>query len=186
MTHGSLLERYGVHTLIQAVPLLIPSIPEIDVTIVGDGEYRPQLQELCRQLGLDSCVHFIGFVPIQTIPDIITKTEIGIVPILMHMQPTKLFEYIAMGKPVVASDFAAMRGCFGSDSVCYYKPGDVQGLADCILDLYRNPEKRSALSRSAFSVYQQYRWDVMKNVYTGVFDRMVTKGEAANTQRTRQ
>ena len=175
INHGSLLERYGVQTLIQTVPLLIPHIPEIKVNIVGDGEYRSQLQELVKDLRVDDYIHFTGFVPIEMIPDLISQSDIGVVPILMHMQPTKLFEYVAMGKPVIASDFPAMRSCFGDDSVRYYTPGDIQELARCILELYQAPEKRAALASASMNIYQQYRWSTMKYEYLKVFDKLTNR-----------
>jgi glycosyltransferase involved in cell wall biosynthesis len=51
ITHGSLLERYGVQTLIKAVPLLTGEIPQLKVKIVGDGEYKRKLEELAHSLG---------------------------------------------------------------------------------------------------------------------------------------
>jgi glycosyltransferase involved in cell wall biosynthesis len=175
INHGSLLERYGVQTLIQAVPLLVPHIPEIKVNIVGDGEYRSQLQKLVQDLRLDDYIHFTGLVPIEMIPGLISESDIGVVPILMHMQPTKLFEYVAMGKPVIASDFPAMRSCFGDGSVRYYKPGDVQELAHCILELYQAPEKRAAMASASMNIYQQYRWSTMKHEYLKVFNKLTNR-----------
>jgi glycosyltransferase involved in cell wall biosynthesis len=178
ITHGSLLERYGIQNLIQAVPLLIPNIPEISVDIVGDGEYRPQLQKLTGELGMEKYINFVGFVPIERVPEFIAQADIGIVPILMHMQPTKLFEYVAMDKPVIASDFPAMRDCFDDKAVKYYSPGDLQGLVNCILELYHNPEKRVAMAAASAAIYQKYRWSIMQQAYMEVFDKLTHRDES--------
>jgi glycosyltransferase involved in cell wall biosynthesis len=45
-------------------------------------------------------------------------------------------------------------------------------LARCILELYRDPEKRARLARSGSRAYQKYRWDNMKQEYLKVFDRL--------------
>jgi colanic acid biosynthesis glycosyl transferase WcaI len=157
---------------------LIPHIPEIQVKIVGDGEYRPQLKELVKTLHLENYICFTGFVPMETIPGLISQSDIGVVPVLMQMQPTKLFEYVAIGTPVVSADFPAIRICFNEDSVRYYTPGDAQQLAGCILDLYRDPEKRMALSKASSNIYQKYHWSVMKLEYLKVFDNLTNRAGA--------
>jgi glycosyltransferase involved in cell wall biosynthesis len=88
------------------------------------------------------------------------------------MMPTKLFEYIAMGKPVIATDFPSMRVYFDDEAVRYYVPGDENDLASGVLDLYSNPEKRAKIAASASIVYQKLRWDVMKYEYLKVFDQL--------------
>ena len=172
ITHGSLLKKYGVQTLIKAVPLLTPHIPELKLSIVGDGEYRPYLEELAQALRVEDYVHFTGFVPMEEVPRLISQADAGVISLLIRMMPTKLFEYIAMGKPVIATDFPSMRSYFNDEAVRYYKPGDEHDLARGVLDLYRNPEKRAKLAASASAVYQKLRWDVMKYEYLKVFDQL--------------
>lgn len=172
ITHGSLLEKYGVQTLIKAVPLLTPHIPELKVSIVGDGEFRLYLEELAQSLRVEDHVHFTGFVPIEEIPRLISQADVGVISLLIRMMPTKLFEYLAIGKPVIASDFPSMRAYFNDEAVMYYKAGDEHDLARCVLDLYGNPEKRVKLAASASAIYQKLRWDVTKYEYLRVFDHL--------------
>lgn len=172
ITHGSLLEKYGVQMLIKAVPLLIPHIPELKVEVVGDGEYRPYLEGLVRALGVEDYVHFAGFVPMEKVPSFISQADIGVVCTLIEMLPTKLFEYAALGKPIIASAFPAMKDYFNNGAVMYYEPGDEHELAHCILELYANPESRAALATSAAAIYQRYRWSTLKYEYLKVFERL--------------
>ena len=177
ITHGSLLEQYGVQTLIQAVPLLTPHIPGLKVEIVGDGEYRPHLEKLVQDLRLEAHVRFTGFTPMEKIPYHICQADVGVISILTSMVPNKLFEYIALRTPVVSSDFPAIRDCFDSDMVMYFETGNERDLARCILELYREPAKRTALSTSALAAYQQYRWKTQQYEYVKVFEKLITKGE---------
>lgn len=55
ITHGSLLKKYNVQSLIKAVPLLTREIPKLEVKVVGDGEYRPQLEQLTGSWGREIC-----------------------------------------------------------------------------------------------------------------------------------
>jgi glycosyltransferase involved in cell wall biosynthesis len=175
ITHGHLLKRYAVQTLIRAVPLLIEEIPYLKVRVVGDGEYRPELEQLAQSLGIAEYVDFTGWVPQVKVPEYISEAHIGVVVIPSGMNPAmpnKLLEYLAMGKPAVVTDIPAIKAYFDDNSVMYYEPDNEHDLAHCILELYRNPEKRAALAASASAVYQQYRWPVMKYEYLKVFDKL--------------
>jgi len=179
ITHGTLLERYGVQTLIRAVPLLIKEIPHLKVKVVGDGEYRPQLEQLAQFLDVTKYVDFTGLVPQVEIPTYIAEAHIGVVTILTKtnpMLPNKLFEYLAMGKPAVSASIPAIKAYFDYNSVMYYEPDDEHDLACCILELYRNPEKRAALAASGSAAYQKYHWSEMKYEYLNVFNKL-TKEE---------
>jgi len=172
ITHGSLLEQYGVQTLIQAVPLLLPDIPELKVEIVGDGEYHPHLEQMVQDMGLKEHVHFTGFIPMEDIPYYIAKSDIGVISILISMVPNKLFEYVSLNIPVVSSDFPAIQACFGKDMIMYFETGNEKDLARCILELHRDPARRIALSTSALTAYQDYRWAKQQYEYLKVFEKV--------------
>jgi len=175
ITHGTILERYGVQTLIRAVPLLIEEIPRLKVKVVGDGEYRPQLEQLAQSLGITKYIDFPGWVPQIEVPAYISEAHIGVVVIpsgVNPAMPNKLLEYLAMGKPAVVTSIPAIKDYCDGNSVMYYEPDNEHDLARCILELYRNPEKRTALAASGSAVYQQYHWPVMKYEYLEVFDKL--------------
>lgn len=176
ITHGSLLERYNVQSLIKAVPLLTQEIPELEVKVVGDGEYRPQLEQLAQALGVMKYVDFSGRVPQSEVPAHIAQANIGVVVIpagVNPAMPNKLLEYLAMGKPAIVTTIPTIKAYFDDNSVMYYEPDNERDLARCILELYRNPEKRAALAEAGSAVYQKYRWSVMKYEYLKVYDKLV-------------
>jgi glycosyltransferase involved in cell wall biosynthesis len=176
ITHGTLLKRQGVQTLIRAVPLLVKDIPELKVDILGDGEYRPELEKLSRDLGVQSYINFTGFVPLRAVPAYIAQADVGVVAHLFDlMLPHKVFEYLALSKPIVASDHGHLRDHFNEDTVLFYQPDDERDLAGCILELYRSTEKRASLSAHAQRVYQCYRWQVTKQTYLKVFEELLTR-----------
>jgi len=178
ITHGSLLERYGVQTLVRAVSLLRGEIPQLEANVLGQGEYRGQLEELSQSLGVADRVHFRGWVSTDDMLSLLTQAHVGIVSLLPQKQPqmpVKLFEYLALGKPTVVTSLPAVKPYFNNDSVMYYEPDNEHDLARCILELYRNPDKRTALAASGSAAYQQYHWPVMKYEYLKVFDELCLK-----------
>jgi glycosyltransferase involved in cell wall biosynthesis len=184
-THGSLLERYGVQTLVKAMPLLIEQIPQLKLEIVGDGEYRPQLEQLAKSLGVSEYINFTGLLPQTEVPRHIAEADIGVVTIMTSlnpMLPNKLFEYLAMGKPAVTTSIPAIKAYFDDSSVMYYEPDNHQDLAHCIIELYRDPEKRSALANNGLASFKKYRWTSQKYEYIRVYDELTADKRLLRTQ----
>jgi glycosyltransferase involved in cell wall biosynthesis len=175
ITHGSILERYNIQTLIKAVPLLIQEIPELEVEVVGDGEYRHQLEKLAQTLGVSDYVRFTGLVPFEQVCTHISQAHICVAVIPAGANPSipnKLFEYLALGKPTVVTSIPAITAYFDSQSLVFYEPDNEHDLARCILELYGNPEKRAKLAASGSTAYQKIRWDTMKYEYLKVIDQL--------------
>ncbi len=57
---STLVKRYGVQTVVKAVPLVVPYIPELQVDIVGGGNYLPELQKMARDLKVEKIHLFQG------------------------------------------------------------------------------------------------------------------------------
>jgi len=172
MTHGSILQNYGIQTIIKAVPILIGRIPKLEVLIVGEGEYLDELRTLAHDLAIEDYVKFTGYIPHEKIPSMISQADVGVVSVLNDpMLPTKLFEYLAMAKPVVIADQPAMKEYFDSSSMAFYQPDNEHDLARCILELHGNPQKRAVLAERAKEAYEKYRWSTMKDEYLRVFEK---------------
>lgn len=171
ITHGSILKRYGIQTLIRAVPYLTDRIPELEVTILGDGEYRDELAQLSAELGVTDHVRFVDSIPHKFVPDMIARMDIGVVPMsIPWILPNKLFEYIAMRRPVVSSNSPSLTGLFDDSAIAYFTPDDEHDLARRVLELYDDPARAEQLAHNAHKVYQRYRWENARLEYIGVHE----------------
>ena len=65
-----------------------------------------------------------------------------------------MFEYIALGIPIVISRTAAVEHDFSDDSLCFFEAGDETALADALFSLYRDIDKRISLATRATEVYE--------------------------------
>lgn len=104
----------GLDNLVRAWPLLLKRIPNARLLIVGDGIFRPVLEDLVHGLDLTEQVTFVGRVPFEEVSAYIRAFDIAVVPHVInehtnHTIPHKLFQYIALGKLVVASNIAPIR-----------------------------------------------------------------------------
>jgi glycosyltransferase involved in cell wall biosynthesis len=173
ITHGSLLKRYGIQTLIEAVPLLRREIPDLKVWVVGDGEYRDELEAMARAAGIAGVVEFTGWIKHEQVAAYIDRCAAGIVPMLYNQLPNKLFEYVAMGKPCVVGDVPSIRRAFADHEVIYYDTGDAAQLAEGVLRIYRDPDSAAQMAARAQDAFRKYTWDVMRDVYIGVHDSVL-------------
>jgi glycosyltransferase involved in cell wall biosynthesis len=170
MVVSTLTKRYGVQTLVKATPLLLKSIPNLSVDVVGGGEYQPRLEELARDLGVEKQIKFVGHVPHSEVPTYIGRADVCVAPMADDVgQPNKIFEYFALGKPTVASAHPTLLDTFDGESVLYFRPNDEASLAAKVLELYQNPDKRGSLARNGHTFYQGCKWQVMKEEYLQVY-----------------
>lgn len=174
MTHGSLLHRYSIDTLIRAVPHLRNEIPQLEVLILGRGEERPHLERLAKRLGVQDAVCFQDWVHISEMPQYIAQADVGVVSASASwLLPNKLLEYVAMGRPVVAARSEAISYVFGGESLAYFRPGDDRDLARRVIELYRDPKLGRRLAESACRDLQPYRWEVASAQYVNLHRELI-------------
>jgi glycosyltransferase involved in cell wall biosynthesis len=177
MVVSLLIKRYGIHTLIKAVPLLIKDVPTLRVDVVGEGEYLPQLKKLARDLGVEAYINFTGYIPDDDMVSYMARADITVAPMLDDVgHPIKIFEYFALGKCTLASAHPTLLDTFDTDCLLLFLPGNERDLADRILELYSSPEKRASLASNAWNFYQGCRWQVMKGEYLKVYEELLNHG----------
>jgi glycosyltransferase involved in cell wall biosynthesis len=170
ITHGTIVERYGHEVIIRALPLLRNEISNLKVYIVGDGDYKNKIINLSKQLGCSDLISFTGYVPLAQVSQYILRSDVGLVSLLMNpfsdlCQPNKLFEYVALRKPVIASRLKAIEESFDDSCVLFFEPGNPEDLARCIFELYKNPDKGKTLAENAYRRYEGIKWEKQKSVY---------------------
>lgn len=176
--HGAIEERYGQDTILEAIALIKPQIPNLRVRILGKGTYVDRMMEKREQLCLESCVDYLGYVPLEQMIQELHAADIGIVaqkssPYSNLVHTGKMYDYIAFGKPVLASRLKAVEMYFGEGALAYFEPANPQSLAEGIVDLYHHPEKRQMLAKNAQELYGRYRWEKQKEIYLSVYQNIL-------------
>ena len=171
---STVLKRYGVQTMIKAIPSLLNDIPELKLDIIGDGDYLLDLKRMVSDLQIKEYVNFTGYVPYEEVPPHIARADICIAPMLDDVgTPNKVLEYFAMGKATVSSEIPGLTALVDCDCLSFFQPGNETELMERILELYRSPEKRTALGKTAQEFYNKYRWPLMKQNYLGVYKQLL-------------
>ncbi len=184
VTHGSILERFGIQTLIEALPRIRETVPGVEVHVYGEGEYLPVLEKRARDFGVDDLVHFHGLVPFEQMARYLLRADVGYVGMLCDlMLSNKLMEYVALGIPAVVARWPTYEHYFPADTVTYFKPGDADDLARALVAIYRDPAGARARADRALARYQRYRWPVQREVYLGIYRELRAKGEQVGDRR---
>jgi glycosyltransferase involved in cell wall biosynthesis len=175
---GTLNRHQGLDVAIRAMSLLRDKAPNVKFLIIGDGPDREKLKTMVHQEQLEDRVAIQGFVPLETIAEIIATVSLGVVPKLKdsfgnEAFSTKIMEFMAMGVPVVASDTRIDQYYFNHDLVQFFESGSAKDLADKILDLVHDPAKRGRLCANAKAYIGQNNWDVRKREYLDLVDRLI-------------
>jgi glycosyltransferase involved in cell wall biosynthesis len=174
---STLVKRYGVQTVIKAIPQIIRQIPELQVDIVGGGEFLPELQRITSELKIEQYVNFKGIQAYENVPAIIARAHVGLAPMSDDVGlPNKLFEYFALGRPAIVSAQPSLVSAFGRNgTVAFFEPNNEKELADKILELYLHPEKRVSLVSHGYQFYNRCRWSIIKEDYLRVYKELLRK-----------
>jgi glycosyltransferase involved in cell wall biosynthesis len=106
---GNLVSWQGLDYLIECAPHVVKKIPNVVFVIVGTGFEEERLKEKVKESVFSKYFIFTGAVPYQDVPLYINASDICITlkkELVSGYSPTKLYEYMACGKPVIASDFS--------------------------------------------------------------------------------
>ena len=174
ISHGAIEERYGHDTMLEAVALIKSQIPGLRLRILGQGSYQEKFLALISQMGLEDCVQYLGWVPLFQMIQELRAADVGIVaqkssPYSNLVHTGKMYEFIALGKPVLASRLKSVEAYFPEDALYYFEPGNAESLAQGIWDLYQHPAKRRALVENAQKLYDQYKCEKQKEIYLSVY-----------------
>ena len=177
---GRLVERKGVHVLLDALALL-PEEPPICLEVVGDGPEREALERRARALGIQDRVRFHGFVPREALETRLRDCDALALPAITDAKGdveglgVVLLEAMSFGKPVVASLSGGITDIVRSgENGMLVPPGDAAALAAVLEGFARNPRGVRRLGAAAHrDVRERFSWDSimdrLEGVYTSVY-----------------
>lgn len=158
---------HGVLELPEMVEAVSRSNPEARWVLVGDGEYWPQVRAGLVERGLEDRVAMPGALPRERALAMLAASEICVSPHVPNPDgsrffgsPTKLFEYMGLAKPVVASDLEQIGEVLDDgETALLHEPGDSAGAATALSLLLEDPDRRERIGRAALAEAEaRYTW----------------------------
>jgi glycosyltransferase involved in cell wall biosynthesis len=180
---GALTPIYELDVTLRAIASVVARRPEIDIAfdVYGRGDSEPALRALAAELGLGRHVVFHGRIPIEDVPGVVAGADIGIAP--TRLDPftamslsTKIFEYAAMGKPVVASRLPMLERTFPAGTVAAYEPGDPHSLAAALLGLVDDADVRRRRVNDTLEIVRRTSWEAVSRPYVALVGELTHAG----------
>jgi glycosyltransferase involved in cell wall biosynthesis len=168
---GTVAPWYGVELVVDATVQLIADLPEARSLIVGGGDALDVIRDRVRALGLADRVEITGQLPIEEAIRQLTRASCGVIPNLptelnRFALSTKLFEYIAVGLPVVVARLETLARHFSEMEVTFFDPGDSSSLARALHWVATHPDEANAKARRArMRVEEEYSWSANRARY---------------------
>jgi len=160
---GSLKMWHGVDTLLEAFRTVRAELPQAHLLVVGDGPKRGWIDGFIAGAGLAEHVTLAGWVAHDQLAPLIARMDVATAPYPAsdqhYFSPLKLYEYLAMGRPVLASDIGQTAELLqDSDAAWLLPPGDADALARAMIALHDDPARRTAMSQAAAVEGARHDW----------------------------
>jgi glycosyltransferase involved in cell wall biosynthesis len=165
---GGLTPWHGVNYLVEAAKYILAEQSESKFLIVGGAENSvSELKKMANMNGVLDRFICTGWIKHEDIASHLAAMDIVVAPYApmestsIYFSPLKVFEYMAMGKPVVASRIDQLSEIFDDgNEIILFEPGNVKELTGAILKLASNPILRHELGSNARKkVLETYTWE---------------------------
>lgn len=164
MYHGKVDIHRGIHNIVKALGILERN--DIELFLLGAVEEMSELKRLAERLNLADRVYFHQTVPYEEVPDWINRVDVGILPFpewppWNTCSPIKLFEYLACGKPIVATSIPAHKSVLGGKSFAFLaETSGPEGIAKAIDEAQSQKNNYKKIAEEARNfVKMNFGWD---------------------------
>ena len=166
--HGSLVKRNGFDLAVDALEIVRKRIPTAKLMVCGGRTpFFDEVMESVRQRALQESIQHLGARDVNQIVEAIESCDVGIIPnhrnIFTELNtPTRIFEYLALGKAVIAPQARGIQDYFGDEDLVFFKLGDADDLARKIEFAYFHPHDLEQIVKRGQEVYLAHKWSQEK------------------------
>lgn len=177
--HGTILERYGLGMLVEAVGQA-RSREKINIRIIGEGDFSARLADLILKHRVSDVIDFVNRVfPLHDIPKLLSDCHVGLVPLDVGASsvanfalPLKLVEYTCLGMPSITVRNSAIEHYFRPDECMFFESGDAPALAQLIDKVAENPDCLIEYRKRLKGVRERLLWSKEKEKYIAMLKNL--------------
>ena len=160
---GGLKPWHGLQELVAAFRIVEAARPDARLLIVGDGPMRGWIDGFLAGSGLGDKVVVTGWQAHEQLPALIRRMDVATAPYPVlgdfYFSPLKLFEYMSLGRAIVASRIGQIAAVIEHErSGMLVAPGSVNDLTQSLLRLLADTSLRHALGAGALAASRRYSW----------------------------
>jgi len=179
MYHGSLVERNGLDLAVEAVGTVRSVIPNVQLKVYGRATpFLDAVMKRVREKGMSDAVLYLGQRTHEQLVSDIEACDVGVIP--NHRNPftdintpTRIFEYLALGKPVIAPRTNGILDYFDQESLLFFESGDAGSLAKQLLDVHFDPDKARETAERGQQVYLRHSWNQERQELVSIVNRLL-------------
>ena len=180
--HGTILERYGLGMLVEAVAQ-VRNREKITIRIIGEGDFSAKLADLILKHRVSDVIDFVNRVfPLHDLPKLLSDCHVGLVPldvgassVANYALPLKLVEYTCLGMPSITVRNAAIEHYFRPDECMFFDSGDAPALARLLDKVAENPDCLIEYRKRLEGVRERFLWSKEKDAYIAMLRNLASQ-----------
>jgi glycosyltransferase involved in cell wall biosynthesis len=184
MYHGTLVKRHGLDLVVLALQKIITRIPNAELRVFGRSTpFLEEVMDLVQKSGLGNSVRYLGPKRLEQIVEAISQCDVGVIPNRRSTftelnTPTRIFEFLCQGKPVIAPRARGVLDYFSSEEIILFELGDVDDLAAKIEYVFRHPKEMVRMVEHGQEVYRAHRWSSERTRLVSLMSALLRVGVA--------
>jgi len=171
MARADILHK-GQDVTLQAMKKVHRSLPDVKLIMAGDGKDLPFLKAMARNLGLENCVKFTGFLHDADKWDYLSSCDV--LSIAPRMEPFGVvyLEAMAYGRPIVTTNVGGIREVV-DDCAVLVPPNNPGLLAAALIQVLTDKKLAQTLGQKGLGRVQSYNWDNLVQKYKALYESLI-------------
>ncbi len=179
---GTFGQWHGLEVIAESIKYIVEKIPEVFFLFVGDGLLRPMIEEIIKKNNVGNYSYITGLVNYNTVPQYLSACDVLLAPSVHSVDgsaffnsPIKLFEYMAMQKPIIATNIG-QQGIVIKDGLngFFCEEKSPEDLAEKIHYIYQNKDLADQTALNARNtVVEKYDWKVNSTRIVDAYKRII-------------
>jgi glycosyltransferase involved in cell wall biosynthesis len=165
-----------LEVLIDAFAAVARAVPEARLLLAGDGPSRARLERHVASLDLADRVHFLGMR--EDIDGLLRALDVAAMSSRFEGSPLFAFECMAHEVPLVATAVGGLNDVFEDGRTALLVPaGDREALADAIVALLREPDRRALIAAAAHAQLENYSIERVIGRYVELYEELTGRAQ---------
>lgn len=180
--HGSLVQRNGFDLAVDSLEQVLSSIPSVRLSVCGRRtQFFDRVMESAARRGLEQRIDYLGICDQHEVVDAIKHCDLGIIPNHRNIfteinTPTRIFEYLALGKPVIAPKTRGIQDYFADNELIFFEVGSTDDLARQIEFAYSHPTEVAETLKRGQAIYVSQNWQRQRTAFLNAVGQLLQTG----------
>jgi glycosyltransferase involved in cell wall biosynthesis len=168
---------------VDALEQVLENFPSAELRIYGyNTPFLERVMDAARTKGLHQAIRHLGPKPLADLAHEIEHCDVGVIPNHRNAfteinTPIRIFEYLALGKPVIAPRTRGILDYFDDQSILFFEPGDSRELAKQIEYAFTHSREAAEIVRRGQQIYLEHSWERERQTLLSLFSELL-KAEA--------